>query len=66
MLLSRERDEEFSLSHLSKKGLVGAGAIYHCMLEEQKNNDSGTCCSGKQRGLKVVTNNILRMRSPFF
>lgn len=40
MLLSRERDEEFSLSHLSKKRLVGAGvAIYHCMLEEQKNND---------------------------
>lgn len=38
--LSRERDEEFSLSHLSKKGLVSAGAtIYHCMLEEQKNND---------------------------
>lgn len=40
VLPSRERNEEFSLSRLSKKGLVGAvTTIYQCTHEEQKNND---------------------------
>lgn len=49
VLPSRERNEEFSLSRLSKKGLVGAvTTIYQCTHEEQKNNDEGTCYSSKQ------------------
>lgn len=52
-------DEEFSVSHLSKKGLVGAVTIiYQCRHEEQKNNDKGTCYSSKQRELDVETNQI--------
>lgn len=59
VLPSRERDKEFSVSHLSKKGLVGAVTIiYQCRHEEQKNNDKGTCYSSKQRELDVETNQI--------
>lgn len=40
MLPAREIDEEFSLSHLSKKGLVGAvTTIYRYTDAEQKNNN---------------------------
>lgn len=40
MLPSRETDEEFSLSHLSKKGLVSTvTTICRCTHEEQKNNN---------------------------
>lgn len=51
--------QHFSLSHLSKKELVGAvTTIYQCTHEEQKNKDQGTCYSSKQRGLEVENNKI--------